>query len=52
MFDNSFDDQCTQDIKPNWWSWILVESGLFCIHRCFGVRYTVFDIEVISLICS
>ncbi len=52
MFDNPFDDEFAQYIKMNWWSSIIVESGLVCVHWCFGIKYTMVDVEVISLICS
>ena len=39
-------------IKTNRRSSIIVKSALFCVHRCFGIRYTMFSVEVISLICS
>src|SRR5579859_3205988 len=36
----------------NRWSSIILESGLFCVHWCFGIKYTVLIVEVISLICK
>ena len=51
-FNNLFDNQFAQDIKTNRWSSIIVKSGLFCVVWCFGIRYSVCRIEMLSLICS
>ena len=52
MFNNPFNDKFMKDIKMNWWSSIIVESGLLCVDWYIGIRYTMNVMKVISRICS